>query len=439
MTPTPSPRGVRLVPRTLTLALAFVAIAGCSNLLDVTNPNNVNESALGDPAAATPLANGVLGALVRMLSATTVDYSVATDELDWIGSRDAWFDLETGGIGNYLNEFTDVAFPYVGQARYLGDTAVKSLEGFNAQGKLADKLNLARAYLYSGVVYVSIADMYDDFAFSNKRTPAAPIGRAQMGTLYDKAIDYLTKAEPIAVAGGDKALRYNIVAYRARARHAKAVWAKITPKGQTPAQPFVNDAGANADAATAIALGSADQKFTLESNIESVADINVWYEVNNRHEHNVGTVYTNLLDPLTGAKDPTTQALITQFLTFNKTAGILNITSSRELRLILAEAALASGNPVEFRSQINTVRALDNKPAFTGQIADDAMLKHERKAQLWLFRRRLSDMYRFGQKDTKWTNNPNFESAFSVPGLLFPIPNAERLGNPCIANPALCK
>lgn len=439
MTPTPLPRGARRAPRALTLVLAFVAIAGCSNLLDVTNPNNVNETALGDPAAATPLANGVLGALVRMLSGTTVDYAVATDELDWIGSRDAWFDLETGGIGNYLNEFTDVAFPYVGQARYLGDTAVASLEGFNAQGKLVDKLNLARAYLYDAIVYTSIADMYDDFAFSNKRTPAAPIGRAQMGTLYDKAITLLTKAEAIAATGSDKTLRYNIVAYRARARHAKAVWAKITPKGQTPASPFVNDAAANADATAAIALGSADQKFTLESNIESVADINVWYEVNNRHEHQVGTVYTNLLDPLTGAKDPTTQALITQFLTFNKTAGILNITSTRELRLILAEAALASGNPVEFRSQINTVRALDGKPAFVGQIADDAILKHERKAQLWLYRRRLSDMYRFGQKDTKWTNNPNFESAFSVPGLLFPIPNSERLGNPCITNPALCK
>ena len=54
-------------------------------------------------------------------------------------------------------------------------------------------------------------------------------------------------------------------------------------------------------------------------------------------------------------------------------------------------------------------------------------------------RRRLSDMYRFAQKDAKWANNPNFESAFSVPGLLFPIPNVERLGNPCIKDPTLCK
>ena len=34
-------------------------------------------------------------------------YATATDELDWIGSRDAWLDLEGGAISNYGNEFTD--------------------------------------------------------------------------------------------------------------------------------------------------------------------------------------------------------------------------------------------------------------------------------------------------------------------------------------------
>jgi len=429
--------------RILGIAGALLTTAACGKLLDVSNPNNVDESALLQPESATPLANGVLASLVRMLTATTVPYSVATDELDWIGSRDAWFDLETGGLGNFLNEFTDGAFPHVGQARYLGDVAITRLEGFNTAGTLVNKLNLARTYLHTAVVYVSIADMYDDFAFSDKRTPAAPIGRAAMGTLYDKAIDYLNKANTIAVAGTDNALKYDIMAYRARAKHARAVWQKITPKGQVTASPYVNDAGANADAAAAIARGSADQKFTIESNIEANADINIWFEVNGRNEHRVGTVYTNLNDPITGARDVTTQALLAQFKAAGrlpvKGLGFFTITSTRELRLILAEAALAAGNTDELRSQINTVRALDAKPAFTGQVSNDAILRHERQAQLWLMRRRLSDMYRFGQKEAKWTNNPNFESAFSVPGLLFPIPNVERLGNPCITNPSQCR
>ena len=417
----------------------LLAAVACSSILDVRNVNNVEESALSNPQAAASEANGVLASLVRMLSGLTVPYGVATDELDWIGSRDAWFDIETGGLGNYLNEFTDAVFPLVGEVRYLGDQTVVRLEGFRKAGTLTDPLILARGYLYTAIAYTTIADAYDDFAFSDKRTPAAPIGRANMGTLYDKAIDYLTKAQVIAAAGSDNALKFNVLAYRARAQHAKAVWAKITPKGQTPANPLVSVATANADAAAAIALGGSDQKFTLASNLEATAGTNIWFEVNGRNEHRVGIAYSNLIDPITNAKDVTTQALLAQFKSFGTLSGVFTMTSVRELRLILAEAALADGNSGELRSQINAVRALDGKPAFTGQISDLAMLRHERQAQLWLMNRRLSDMYRFGIKDPKWTPNPNFESAFSVPGLLFPIPNVERLGNPCIADPSKCR
>ncbi len=430
---------VRRAPRVLAVALLVLAFAACSNLLEVTNPNNVNEDALDNPAAAGSLTNGVLASTVRMLSAVTVPYGVSTDELDWIGSRDAWFDLETGGIANYLNEFTDAAFPFVGESRYLGDLTVQKLEKFNADGALIDKLQLAKAYLYTAIVYTTIADMYDDFAFSDKRTSAPAIGRANMGTLYDKAVGYLDKAQVLATAGSDNALKFNVLAYRARVKHAKAVWARITPKGQTPANAFVSDAGANSDAAAAIVLGSPDQKFTLVSNLESTAGTNIWFEVNGRNEHRVGTVYTNLVDPVSGAKDATAIALLAQFKAFGTQSGVFTLTSVRELRLILAEAALVSGNAVEFRNQINAVRAFDAKPAFVAQVADDVVLKHERQAQLWLMRRRLSDMYRFAQKDAKWANNPNFESAFGTPGLLFPIPNVERLGNPCIKDPTLCK
>ena len=425
--------------RRCTLATGTLLLAAGACSVDVSNPNNVEESSLGNPQSAAPQATGVQASLVRMLSGVTVPYAVATDELDWIGSRDAWFDIETGGLANFLNEFIDGAFPNVGEARYLGDTTIARLEAFNAAGLLPNKLLLARTYLHTAITYTTIADMYDDFAFSSKRTPAAPIGRANMGTLYDKAITYLDKAEPFANAGSDNALKYNVVAYRARVKHAKAVWTRITPKGQTPANPLVNDAGANADAAKAIAMGGADQKFTLVSNLEATAGINIWFEVNGRNEHRVGAAYTNLADPLSGARDVTTQALLAQFKAFGGRSGVFTMTSTRELRLILAEAALAAGNATEFRSQINTVRALDAKPAFTGQVGDRAMLQHERQAQLWLMNRRLSDMYRFGLRDSKWATNPNFESAFSVPGLLFPIPNVERLGNPCIAKPELCK
>jgi len=412
------------------------AFSACSSLLDVKNPNNVPEEGLGNPGAAPALANGVLGSLARMLSGVTVPYAVATDELDWIGSRDAWFDLESGAIANYLNEFNDGVFGNVGEVRYSADDAITRLEKFKAADTLFDKSVLARTYVYGAIAYATIADMYDDFAFSSKRVPAAPIGRAKMFTLYDKAIGYLDKAQAL---GGPDSIKYQVLAYRARVKHAKGVWNKITPKGQKAADPLVNDAGSVADANAALAILGGDAKFQTKGNVEARADINIWNEVYGRNEHRVGAVYSNLIDPISTEKDKTAQQLLAEFKGFGTRSGVFTITSNRELRLILAEAALAGGNTAEFTNQINLVRAFDTKPAYATQIAPLAMLIHERQAQTWLMRRRLSDMYRFGIKDSHWANNPNFESAFSVPGLLFPIPNVERLGNPCIANPAACK
>jgi hypothetical protein len=437
-------RGVRLAVG----AGVLVVAAACQNLLDVKNPNNVPESALDNPAAAGPEANGLLASTVRMLSAITVVYADATDEMEWIGSRDAWGELDQGAIANFANEFSDGAFPSVGEARYLADKTVERLEGFNTAGTLGSKADLMRAYVYAAVVYATIADMYDDYAFSNKTEPGKPIGRAAMSTLYDKAVTFLDKALPLATATADQ---YNIRAYRARVKHGKGVWQKITPKGSTaPSNPLVNDAGAVADANAAIALGTATSEFGLANSIGSAAGINVWFEVNGRNESSPGAAYvvdprhtTNkyvvaLKDPITNAADPYLQARLNAFKAFGTQAGTFWLTNTRELRLILAEAALAGGNTAEFTNQINIIRAMDGKTPFAGQIGNTAMLAYERKAQLWLMRRRLMDMYRFGEKDPKWTANANYESSFNVVGLLFPIAKIERLGNPCIEDASKC-
>jgi hypothetical protein len=431
----------------------------CSSLLDVENPNNVPEDALDNPASAPAQAAGVLASTVRGLSGITTPYAVATDELDWIGSRDAWRELETGAIANHFNEFTDQAFPFIAEARYLGDQTIANLVRFDTDPAFAStrpaRFLLARAYLYTAIVYASIADMYDDYAFSSKADHKAPIGRANMGRMYDSAIVYLDRANTIAnsAAGADfTSLRYPIMANRARFKHSKAIWASITPKlapGANRTITLINDAGANADAAAALTLaGAPDVAYTIVNPNTATAGINIWFEVNGRNEHRTGTDYRTLLDPVTGALDIRVQTLLSQFSTSGgpapappgapTQAGTFTITNTREMRLILAEAALASGNAAEFQTQINAIRAMDaGRTAWDGVTpAPLAMLQHERRAQLWLMRRRLADMHRFNVKDTRWTANPNFESNFNINGLLFPIPQIERLGNPCINEPS---
>lgn len=424
------------------LVLLALASAGCQGLLDVKNPNNVDEEALANAQAADQMANGVLAATVRMLSAVTTPYATATDELDWTGSREAWKDLERGAISNYLNEFTDQAFPFVGEARYLADETIARLEAFDTERRLVNRASLARTYLNAAVVYSTIGDMFDDFAFSNKTVPGPAIGRANMGRMYDTAIGYLDKALAIANTGTDANLRYAILATRARVRHGKAVWTKITPEGTAPANPLVSDPGANTDAAAALALlSAADDRFRLRSNMETHAGINIWFEVNARNEMAVGKAYVNLRDPITGAADPAAAKLVAQFKAAgaSNSNGYFTIVSDRELRLILAEAALAAGNTTAFAAEINAVRALDGLPDYTGQVPAVQLLAHMRRANLFLQLRRLADIYRFRETVAEWTTDPNFKSAINTPGLLFPIPNIERLSNPCIVDPTQCK
>src|SRR5688572_22562169 len=157
--------------RPLSVAIgACLFVAACSSILDVENPNNVPEDALDSPASATAQTNGVLAATVRGLAGIATPYAVATDELDWIGSRDAWRELETGAVANHFNEFTDQAFPFIAEARFLGDQTIRNLVRFDTDPLFASarppRFLLARAYLYTAIVYASIADMYDDYAFS---------------------------------------------------------------------------------------------------------------------------------------------------------------------------------------------------------------------------------------------------------------------------------
>jgi hypothetical protein len=435
-------RLLRRLSRATGFALALAALAagaGCKDILEVENPNNIAEESLNNPQSADQQANGVQASLGGMFATMMVPYATATDELDWIGSRDGWRELDRGIVSNQSNEFIDASFPFVGEARYLADETVARLEEFDAAGSLTNRASLARAYLYAAVVYSSIADMWDDFAFSEKTTPAPAVGRANMGQLYDTGISQLDKALAIAT---DNTLRYNILATRARIKHGKAVWSRITPEGTVPANPLINDAGAVADANAALALlTAADDRFrvraTAEANVRGPG-LHLFNEVSGRQEMRVGTAYTTLRDPISGELDATAVALVAEFRAYGTQTGFFTIASDRELRLILAEAALAQGDLATFTTQINAVRALNSKPAYAAQIPALDILKHERRANLFLQLRRLADLYRFGEGVTAWVADPNFKSAATTPGLLFSIPVIERRANPCIDDPSAC-
>ncbi len=455
-------RGRWAKPGGLLAALVVAAgIAGCNSLLDVRNPNNVNASNLDNPAAAASIANGALSTVARAWGFILVDYATATDELTWIGSRDGFRELDVGFFTNRTNEFVDAAFPYVGEGRWTSDLAIKKLSGFDAAATLKNRDDLARSYLYAAIAYTMIGDMFNNFpVFSDRQTAAPPLGPSNMAQVYDTAVVYTTRGIAIAQATGNTTLQLALTAERARAKFGKAVWAKLHPPGAGVPQggPFVNDAGANADAAAALALaaGTSDWKYRFNYS-SSTIDNTVGAWVNSRQEMRVGNAFINravtpndtLRDPITNAVDPEVRRALIEFKATPATQfySPLTVVSSRELYLILAEAALVAGdtlvNTGQFVVNINAVRALNSLPAYdltnVAHPRPVAMLKAERKANLFLQGRRLHDLYRFGDKADMWQTVVPVADAVASPGTFFPITQVELLANPyCVANPSSC-
>ena len=428
---------------------ASVTLAGCGLFnTDVSNVNAVTEEALSDPAAATSMVNGLGGSLHLAVNGVIGISGAASDELQWAGSREYWNLLDGGDIGDPVNEYSNGTYPYVSAARWQGDYTVKALEAFGTS--LPVRADLARAYIFAGISYLIIGENYEDFIIGSDRTTSTgSIGEANMQVTLDSAVAYFTKASALATTLANTELNRQALGLRARAKFSKAVWAKLRAPRGYPAAPLVNDAGASADATAALAaMGSASYTFKSTSTAQNNGGyFNTGFEMNQRLELRAGAPYVNgtatavtagiagikLNDPVSSTPDATLSAAIDaccrgtsgQFLGYT-------LTSAREMYLILAEAALATGNTAGFTTNINAVRAINGKPAWAGTPAAQDMLIHERRVGLFMQGRRLHDHYRFQQNADRWLT----QNASTKRPCFFPISFDERTQNPLAPQPA---
>ena len=439
-------------------ALALlVATAGACTIFDtkIENPNAVEEGALADEASAAIQANGLGASVTRAMTSIYGPYAVASDELTWVGSREHWGLLDAGDVSDPQNEYTNAAYPLVSEMRWLSDYVIQRLEGFDRAEprKLRNRADLGRAYVYAAIAYITIGDMYDDFVFTSDRTTnAAPIGEANMTVAYDSAIGYLDRGIALAQTLNNAELQRQMLGLRARAKFSRAVWLKLRPSRTAPADPLVNDAGANADATAALALMSGDYRFRLTPTTANTGTNNVGSEMNSRQELRGGSEYINpdptknnltplpglagikLLDPITGLPDPVIARAIDDCCRVSSTTQLpMTVTSAREMRLILAEAALAQNNIPVARTHINAVRAFDALPDWDGVTpAPIEMLLHERRVNLFFQGRRLHDHYRFDRDADRWLAN----SVAARKICFFPVATIERQSNPLAQQPA---
>ncbi len=416
-----------LAPVLATLLIVVFSIAGCG-ILDVENPNNLIEDDLSNPAAADPMANGVEAAVTRALSYGLAPYCVATDELIWSGSRDAWGQLDVGVIDFPGNEFTDLAFPFVGEARWMTDEFKSRLEAFGPSEALI------RVYLYHAIIYTTIADLFDDFVIGSDRTePAAPVGPGNMSSLYDTALASINSA--LALDPADE-WRVALLGMKARVIYSKAVWNKVNPVDT--GSPLVN--AGTAEAAAALAAMDPDYRFELIADGGFQLESYMSGQVNDRLEFTFTDTWVqrneagNKVDVVTfpdmidGVVHPFLDEFINTFVDERQYADQI-VVSAREMHLILAEGALASGDMGGFTTHINNLRAIDELTPYSGQVDAQALLEESRAVNLFLQGRRLADLYRFDIMSPEWTPST---SAVTRPGTFLPITKVEVEANPLI-------
>ncbi|MGD8319495.1 MAG: hypothetical protein PVJ02_03550 [Gemmatimonadota bacterium] len=429
----------------VTALTAVFALAGCNNLLDVNNPNNLVEESIRRQSAATAVVNGAQALVAHAVSSIWQPYEVATDDFYWIGSRDAWLSIDQGFLSDPANEFTDAAFPDLAQARWMADNAVTIMEEHVAEDPSFGP-ELARAHLYAGIAYMVVGEVQQDFTISDKRDAGPAVGPDQMYTMLDQAITHLDAA----ISGTDDAdIKLEAMAVRARAKQSRAIWDKIKPSPNT-ADPLAKSASAVSDALATIDMAggaTADWDYDFHYSSSTITnDLADW--VNDRKENQVDlslvTVDANydisgmvIQDPIDNVADPAFRERLEKFkeTSFQNIVDSgakggsyapMTIASTRLMHLIVAEDALANGDDATFTEHINDIRAMDGLTPYSGQIPAMDMLQHERRVNTWLMGLRLADMYRFGITDPKWQPGSD---AITAPGTLLPITLVEVRAN----------
>ncbi len=418
---------------------AAVALSGC-NLLDVTNPNSLVEESIKLEAAANGVVNGSLNRISNGISDVWEGYLVTSDELYWIGSRDAWGQLDQGYVGNPENEFLDGAFPSLGQGVWMAQNAVEILTEHAANNSVFAK-DLARAQLYNGMILMVTGEVQEDMTFSNKMEDGAPVGPAAMAGVLDRAITNLDGAVSGFQALGESSWVTIARAVRARATMSRTIWNALNPTAT--AGGALTFASSLADANFVIGATGGDWQFNLEFS-SSWSSCNMCGNINERKENQVDlslvTVDASndingiaMNDPVSGVADLALIGRLNQwkggnYLTSGNQYAPLTITSERLMRLIVAEDALASGNVAAFEAQIDAIRALDGEVEFNsgGAVSDTEMLMHTRRMSLVLMGLRLGDMYRWGQTDPMWHSASD---AILTPGHMLPITIVEIRAN----------
>jgi hypothetical protein len=364
------------------MIVAIAAVAACDTA--ITNPGPVSDDQLDKEVALPAVVNGMARSLIRALNYIAYTGAGASHEIV-ASSNGGLFGITSrqaqGLLDPALDETND-HWVYAQQARWIAEDGVRRI-----RATLGDKFATS-ALAAQALVYVGFANR---LLGENMCVAVIDGGPQQARAIYfEHAATAFTEAIDIARRTGDVQLESAARAGRASARVWLGDWAgAVSDAGLVP-RTFVYQAHY-----TTVELDQYNRFF--------------WANANQPYRNHsvIGTFYVmyyqTFADPRTPwKKDPAIPNGVSGVPWYVQTKfsgrdSPINLSTGREMRLIIAESLLQGGDWQGSLSEINQLRTAVGVAPWTASGVDEtwAILRRERGIELWLEGRRLGDLFRW--------------------------------------------
>ena len=403
--------------------LLLLGLVACSNLLDVSNPAQVEEADLDNPALAETMMNSALGrfecAFVNYIIAAAVLNEEFLHGSSWVSlgphaRRDTSLEEETGGCPDNRSTPNTGAYTPLQQARYLAEDGARRIEAFPDEAVPNKTEMLGWMAAYAGYATLLLGEGWCEMAFDGEslQTPQQAFARAA---------ERFSSAISTAQGIGEPDMEHMARVGRARANLNQGNFAEAVSDAEQVPEGFVRYAEYSAGVS-----GDRENRIYNFHNVTRLVTTN-WIEYGNLTLED-GSPDTRVPVDETGGL---TQSRGVPFWAQQKYPAAdspIPIASWEEAQLIIAEA-----EPAEAEVAINRLRSSQGLAAYVpsgaGTLAD---VIEERRRQLFLEGHRHYDRLRHDIPYLFTVQNHIAE--FLGPVTCLPLPLQERENNPNIGS-----
>ncbi len=396
------------------LGIAFaVELAACD--ARIVDPGPVDDKSLDQPLANAAIVNGMAKALSHALGYVAYTGAALSREIVASGSM-ALFGItirQRAGILDPAPNETNDHWQFAQQARWVAEDGVRRM-----RVTLGDKFNTT-ALAAEALVYVGFSNRLLGENMCDGVIDGGPIESRMV--YFTRAQAAFSEAITVGAAAGNQKLELAARAGRASVRVWLGDWAGAAADAKVVPSSFVYQA-----------------RYTT-ADLEQYNRL-YWSNGNQPYRAHsvVGTFYDSYYQATNDPRVPWKRNAAIPFGTsgnvpwyfqtkFDKREAPINVASGREMRLIVAESLLRSGDWQGAVAAINQIRSELGVVAWTASNSTEAwvVLKRERGIELWLEGRRLGDLGRWIAEKV-----PGDVEDMTGRNTCFPIGQTEREANP---------